>query len=254
VWIERDGGDAERLEVGDAIPEGATLRTGRGADDADAAPVRASMRMTNGATVRLDTATAVRLASASALDLAGGAVYVATGGARGGALEVRTPSGTVRDVGTQFMVRSGEPAGPGVLRVLVRDGAVAVDLQRERHLASAGEELRVESDGTTARRSIDAYGPDWQWILAAAAPFDPQGRTVAELLEWVAGETGWTVRYQDDEVAAAAREIALRGGGPAWEATWRALRADEAPQLVLPSADLESELENGTLTIRRKGR
>jgi hypothetical protein len=75
---------------------------------------------------------------------------------------------------------------------------------------------------------------------------------LAELLEWVSAETGWTVRYQDEAVAAAARETTLRGGGPAWETTWRELRADEAPALVLPSADLESELLNGVLTVRRK--
>jgi ferric-dicitrate binding protein FerR (iron transport regulator) len=257
VSIDRGAGRVETLAIGDPIPAGARLRTGpAAAPGADGRPVRASLRTTAGATVRLDEGTAVRLTSAGGLDLDSGAVYVASGGRRGARVEVRTAIGTARDIGTQFIVRVDDPATPAerpaALHVLVREGAVALDVGGDRHLASAGEELRVRNDGSLERRPIPAFGPDWQWVLAAAAPFDPQGRTVAELLDWVSMETGWTVRYQDEAAAASAREASLRGGGPAWEATWRALRADEAPALVLPSADLESELRNGVLTVRRK--
>ena len=48
-----------------------------------------------------------------------------------------------------------------------------------------------------ALRSVDVYGPDWQWVLASAPEFESEGHTVRELLEWVARETGWTVPYED---------------------------------------------------------
>ncbi|HSF44150.1 MAG TPA: FecR family protein, partial [Thermoanaerobaculia bacterium] len=87
-----------RIAEGDTIPIGAALRSGGG---------RASLRLPDGTVVRLDEDTRVRLASAVALELERGAIYADT---ESGTLEVRTPLGTVRDIGTRFAVRLAEPA------------------------------------------------------------------------------------------------------------------------------------------------
>jgi hypothetical protein len=220
----------------------------RAADPAGA--VRASLRMSDGAVVRLDAGSALRLASAAAVDLLDGALYADTGaheapGRAGAALEVRTDLGTVRDVGTRFMVRLDGSDGRA-LRVLVREGAVEIDHESGSDVAQTGEEIVVRGDGSLARSPVAAWGEEWDWILAAATPFDLEGRSVAEVLAWVSRETGWTVRYEDDALAAAAPGIPMLGGGPAL----RDVRPDQA-MLLLPAARLEGIVEGGTLTIRR---
>jgi hypothetical protein len=83
--------------------------------------------------------------------------------------------------------------------------------------------------------------------MDAAAPFEIEGSTVAEMLAWVARETGWTVRYEDEDLARAARQMPFEGGGRAA----RELRPDQAAFYLLPGARLEGRLEHGTLTVRR---
>jgi hypothetical protein len=81
-------------------------------------------------------------------------------------------------------------------------------------------------------------------VLEAAAGFEIEGQTLQDLLDWVARETGWQVRFADAELAASAKEIVLHGG-------IGNLRPDQAPFAVLPGAGLEGELSRGVLTIRR---
>lgn len=216
------------LEAGEAVPLGATLQSRDG---------RASLRLPDGTVVRLDRDTRVRAVAAFALELERGAIYADTAS---GTLEIRTSLGTARDVGTRFAVRLAEPA----LRVQVRHGAVAVEQRGRTYVMPAGQELILRSDGTSEKRTIAGYGPEWEWVLAAAPGFDVEGRTLAEFLDWVARETGWEIRFADEELSASAERIVLHGslGG---------LRPDQAPFAVLPGAGLEGDLQGGTLVVRR---
>lgn len=216
------------IPAGGALPIGTALQSENG---------RASLRLPDGTVVRLDADTRVRLVSATALDLERGAIYADT---ESGALEIRTPLGTVRDIGTRFAVRVAGPA----LRVQVRHGAVAVERGGRTHVTPAGQELVLRSDGTSEKREIAGYGPEWEWVLEAAPGFDAEGRTLEQFLGWVARETGWEVRFADEELAASAKGIVLHGG-------LAGLRPDQAPFAVLPGAGLEGELQEGTLVVRR---
>lgn len=254
-------GDRRLLVAGSAIPAGAALITAGGTEPASAVARlagRASLRLPDGTVLRLDAGSRLRIDSPAALALDRGALYADTGdagpsgqvaSATGPApdaprLVVTTPAGTAHDIGTRFAVRLAEPAG-SALEVRVRDGAVALERDGRRWVAPAGEELVVDADGTPRRRPIDPYGPEWQWVLEAAAGYPIEGRTLGEFLDWVVRETGWRVRWADPALEATARTIVLRGGiGP--------LRPDQTPAVVLPGAGLEGELAGGTLVIRRR--
>lgn len=249
VRMENAGAARETVEEGGVIPAGAVLRVEGGEAGA---PSRAALRLIaekradgsgGGAALRLDAGTRLRLVSARVFDLERGAVYADTGSAGSGALEVRTPLGTARDLGTRFALRLLE--GPErALEVRVRDGAVAVEQAGATHIAAAGEELTLHQDGETLRRKMAVHGPEWDWVLEAAPRFTVEGKSLRELLDWVARETGWTYRFEDAELAASADEIILHGslGG---------VRPDQAPFAVLPGAGLEGELDDGTLIVRR---
>lgn len=248
TWIGGEGiGYFRPLRAGEPIPAGATVHTVT--DTADIAAGRASFRLADGTVLRLDAGTVARFVSPAAVALEQGAIY-ADSGENGSGLTVTTPAGTASDVGTRFTVRLIGPRRPA-LEVRVRDGAVAVERGGQRWLTPAGEELVVSPSGEAQRRPIDPWGPDWDWVLEAAAGYQVEGRTLGELLDWVSRETGWTVRWADPDLAASAREIVLRG------AIGR-LRPDQAPFVVLPGAGLEGELVEGgagraELVIRRRG-
>lgn len=251
---ETDGSPLE-LAVDREIPAGAELVTGTAA----AVPGRVALRLAGGPSLRFDTGSRVHLVSGSEIELERGAVYVDTrsgdtghtetgdGSDRPRALRVRTPLGVVRDIGTRFEVRLLETDGgevAGALRLRVREGRADLSWDATSDSAGAGEELTLHADGSLDRDRIDVHGPAWDWILRIAPPFEIEGRTLGELLVWVARETGWEVRYGDPALAEEAGTIVLHGS--LGEST-----PDQAPGVVLPGAGLTARLEEGSLVIER---
>lgn len=229
--IEPNGPGADRpARAGEVLLEGESLRTGGG---------RAAIELGSGLAVRIDSGSRVRLVASHVLALEEGALYLES---RGGNAEVRTPLGVVRDVGTRFEVRHGD----GTSRVRVRDGAVSVDARGGgAHRVDRGGELIVSKGGARAG-TIDPAAASWNWILDVSAPFPIDGTSVETFLAWVERETGLEVVYADPQARRTAREAVLHGD-------LGAMRADEAPAVILPSAGLEAAIEGGALHVRRAG-
>ncbi|MEA2560306.1 MAG: transrane sensor [Acidobacteriota bacterium] len=214
-----------RVETsGETIIAGARL-------EAHEAP--AAFRLDGGSSLRLDAGSSVSLVSASEIRLERGAVYLDS--ERTGKVAVHTPLGTVMELGTQFEVRLLGSA----VRVRVREGAVRV----ESHRVDAGTELILRDGGSVTRSRIAAYGPLWSWVLKAAPPLRIEGLTLAEVLERVTRETGWTVRYEDSRIEASAGEIVVHGDVGH-------LAPDQALEVVLPGAGLDHRVVDGVLTLK----
>jgi FecR-like protein len=236
VQLETDTDEARTITEREPIHLGAALHSGQG---------RASLRLAGGVIVRLDVESRLRFASATVLDLERGALYVDTGsGPHGGPIEVRTPLGTARDIGTRFAVRIVE-ADQTTLLVRVRDGAVLTEQRGRTYRTQAGQELVLHHDGTAERRGIPRYGAEWEWVLAASPGFAIEGRTLKEFLDWTSNETGWKIVLADPGLADSATKIVLHG-------SVGELRPDQAPFAVLPGAGLEGKLKNGTMVVRRR--
>lgn len=214
------------LAAGDAVSRDATLATGDGGSVA--------LRLAGGAAVRLDARTRLVLRSASALELANGAVYVDSGGA-GGAVEIRTAFGVARDVGTRFEVRVGEAS----VRLRVREGEVVLEHGGTSHSAGAGVELEA-GDGGVTRRETDPYGPHWDWVQSAAPPYELDGRTLEEILDWAARETGREVRLE----AAARKKLEEVFAG-----ALASPRPDEVLDGVLATFGLRGRVDGGILWV-----
>lgn len=237
LWTTGGGTADEPALHGRILPSGTALVTAPSGFPRS----RLVLRLESGAEIRLDHSTSVVLASATALELEQGAVYVDTGegeDGRGG-IEVRTPLGTARDVGTRFVVRYTVEDGP-VLLVRVREGEVALQAGDRYEETRAGTELVTWADGRLERRPAPRFGESWEWVLGAAPPF--VGRSVGDLLRWVSRETGWVVRFADAELAARVDRVTLHG-------TTGDLAPDEAAFVVLPAAGLRGELRKGTLFV-----
>lgn len=203
------------------------------------APGHAALRLAGGVSLRLDAGSQVRLVDGSTVDLDRGAVYLDSGGQPGLVL-VRTRLGLVQDIGTQFEVRLLEAGS--ALRVRVREGEVRIEKGGAAYPAVAGVELTLRADGTVMRQQVAGHGSPWSWVLAAAPPLEIEGKTLQEVLDRVARETGWTIRYADEDLAASAGSIVVHG-------TIGHLTPDQALDVVLPGAGLRYEVVEGVLVI-----
>jgi hypothetical protein len=226
------------IAAGDALLAGVRLTTPGGERVVEG---RLALRMVGGEGVRLDAGSTVRLLSGSRLELESGAVYVDSWSAPGAyePLEIVTPYGIVRHVGTQYEVRLDDST---VVLVRVREGAVSVRNNGDSWAAREGEELALLSDGSVTRGTVEADA--WLWTLDAAPAVEIEGMTLADYLGWVIRETGWQLEYERSDLAARAGEIVLHG-------TIVGLRPDESLNPIVEGSGLVHSVEDGVLRISR---
>jgi len=226
--------------LGAEVSAGAVLEIGAEASGA-------ALRLAGSQSVRFDAETRVRLTTESGFELERGAMYVDTrGAATGTAVEVATAFGSVRDVGTQFLVRvSARDAAR--IRVLVREGEVVFERPSDSYSAVAGAELILPLDSDEVETdAIESHGGAWDWVEGLAPAMDIEGARLSDYLEWVSRETGRELRYGDESLAASARTITLSG-------SITGLTPEESLS-ILPGSGLDHRIENGWLLIERPER
>jgi hypothetical protein len=218
-----------------ALPAGARLRTVAGS--------RAGLLLDNSVSLRLAAATEVQVDSAQRVYVARGTVYVDTGvGRRDTTMEIITPAGTARDVGTQFeLLVSG-----ATLRLRVREGRVEIDRGDQSFAGTAGEQLSIDSLGRMTRGVIAPDDAAWQWTQGLGPAPELDGHPATELLAWAARETGRVVRYASLEAQQQAERVILRGN-------MSHLAPLEALEVMLATTDLGFVLIDGTtIEVHRK--
>jgi ferric-dicitrate binding protein FerR (iron transport regulator) len=203
---------------------------------------RAAVRLDDGTSLRVDTESRLQLLDETILFLHEGAVYVDTepSGKVTPSIEIRTPFGTLIDIGTQFEVRLRHES----LRLRVREGAVDMKHGSRTYRAEPGQQLLAGADGQVVASIVPRHGEAWGWMLHVAPPFELGGKSLEAYLGWVERETGWRTRFEDPTTAAGASTLILHG-------SIDGLRPDETPAVVLPTCGLRHRLEDGTLTIKR---
>jgi hypothetical protein len=227
------GGESdEPLAIGHAVRAGSAVVTG--------ATSRVTLSLVNRpGQVRLDVDTRVRVERDGTITLERGRLYADSGsdGSVGHALEIRTPRGVVRDVGTRFEVYLTNAA----LRVRVRAGAASVERARDTRTVPAGMELTVTDRGI-AQRAFAGDDPEWIWTIRAAPPFALEGQTLGAFLDWVSIEGGWPVRFADPRRGREARGAVLHG-------SIDGLTPAEALEVVLPTCGLTHRFEGDAVIL-----
>ncbi len=244
--VELTGGDVAVLDAegrpaaSQTVLPGSVLRTGESG--------RAAVRLPGGTSVRIDAGSAVRLDSPRLVSLERGAVYVDAGpaGRPGQEVEIATPLGSVRHVGTQFetrlLPRSGS-AGPA-LRVRVREGAVLVEQADETLQVRAGGELLLQAGSRPERAEISVHGPGWDWIQRTAPPFEIEGARLVDFLDWVSREAGLPWRLAGPRAGSTPEDVILHG-------SIEGLTAEEALAVVLPSSGYRHRRAGDEIVIER---
>jgi hypothetical protein len=62
-----------------------------------------------------------------------------------------------------------------------------------------------------ARARVEPFGDHWAWVGEIAPSFDTDGRTVLDILAWIASETGRELQFADRPSEQAARAAVLHG-------------------------------------------
>jgi ferric-dicitrate binding protein FerR (iron transport regulator) len=225
--------DGRAAEAGGFLVQGGGVTTDAGA--------RVALRTVDGVAIRVDSGTELRLTAARVVELERGGIYVDTqGSAPSGAIEVRTRLGTISDVGTQFEVRLASDG----LQLTVRTGAARLARDGRTSPAPAGTRLSVSATGALETRGVAADGSEWDWEASIAPPFELEGRTLGDYLDWLERETGWQATFADASVAGPARAIVLHG-------STSGVRPGDTPEAVLPVCGLRYRREGRALVIER---
>jgi hypothetical protein len=195
----------------------------------------------SGHSVRLDRDTRIRVLADSTIALVLGAVYVDSGAEPRGSLDIRTPVGTVRDVGTQFETRL---AADG-LTVRVREGSASIAAPSGAVEVEAGWEVAVDPSGRTTRREIRPDGPEWDWVRAVTPTIEIEGLAALEFLHWASRERGLALSFADSALAAEAAGILLDG-------SIAGMSVEQALDAVLPTCALRHRVSDGVLLVDRQ--
>jgi hypothetical protein len=194
-------GGASRLAVGSGIVAGAEIVTEES---------QVALRLASGGSLRIASRSRVVLRSNDEVELVAGMLYFDSEERRGGAeFAVTTELGRVRDVGTQFFVQL-DPTEQR-LDVGVRDGRVMLARDGAADSAAMGERLVAQEANALRREPLPTFGADWEWAERLAPPFDIDGRTVADFLDWFAAQTGRTIEFADAAAERLAGETVLNG-------------------------------------------
>lgn len=239
------GGDDVVSAVPESILSGQIIETGANSGVA--------LAWQRGGSLRLDANTRVQFESVSRIRLVAGRVYYDSvsdpmtrvapqaGMAR---ILVETPYGTLRHVGTQFV--AGLTADEE-LRVLVREGAVRLDLDGDPRTAAAAQQVQVTRDRRVLTSAITGSGSEWRWVEQLSPPVDLEGRSVYEALQWVSRETGQAITYRGS-AERIARRNALRGVDRLGESA-----PSSAMSAIVSMGGLEWRGENGEIIVIEPG-
>jgi hypothetical protein len=124
----------------------------------------------------------------------------------------------------------------------VREGQVA--WSGASALLPTGQELTAQPGSAAVYRPIASFGADWDWVALAAAPIEIDGQPLRHLLDRLARDNGWRLRFVEADAERRAGAALLHG-------SVAGLTPEEVLATVLPTTELRWRVEKGVLVISR---
>lgn len=224
---------AQPVSTAQALQAGESLVTGKDG--------RAALALGQGVSVRLDYDTKLAFNDAHVFEVTQGTVYVdsQTKGQTEFPLQIDTPAGSVKHLGTQYEVKIN---GSNV-RIRIREGTVMImPRQGGSQRGEAGEQLLVAADGHVDRTAIGVGDAQWAWVAETAPPFEIDGRRLPEFLAWASRELGKRIVFATPDTELAAQRVVLSG-------SVSDLAPREAISAVLSTTSLHSVERDGQLIL-----
>jgi ferric-dicitrate binding protein FerR (iron transport regulator) len=203
--VSRDDGKTwHDATTGEALNSGMLLRTDT--------TTKMALDFGNELQLRVDVGSQFKLTALGKVNWIRGRFYVDGSPSQHVPLTVQTKFGAIEHLGTQYQALLSEAK----LIVSVREGQIAytppVHAANDSPIrANAGERVEFNERGGVTRNAIPADDESWQWIAQIAPAFSIDNQSLVKFLEWVARETGQSIRYASPEVRAEAEQVILRG-------------------------------------------
>lgn len=203
---------------------------------------RLALQWNSGGSLRINANTTLEFISPQAIQLISGTVYFDSESSgkvpdQPAVLSIITPAGSASHIGTQFMT---QVMGNNVT-ISVREGRVKIEGRKSRLFVNAGNRMDVNANGATSRKQIAPYGETWGWVENIAPGFDPDGRPVSDLLNWIGRETGRSIHYRSMAAEQEAGEV-LHG--------FKDLHPVDALEVLSSATDLGYRFIDGRIEIR----
>jgi ferric-dicitrate binding protein FerR (iron transport regulator) len=211
-------------------------------EDIDTGDDVALLSLADNANIRLAAHTRLRWRATGEIVLASGKVYVDSG-MHSVPLLIDTAFGSVSHLGTRYQVSRNADD----LKVSVRDGKIEIKTTQGLMQVQARQSIKVDSRSVVTRKDINPYGSEWDWADNLSPRFEIDNRTLAEFLEWVAHETGHTVKYSDEATRAAATQTILHIHGMT-----ESLAPMSTLSMVLPTTDFGVSYAEDQLIVQRR--
>lgn len=199
--VRNGSGDPQTIVQTDSLSDGSTLTAGPA--------TRIALSWINGGSLRLDENSVVDLVSKSKIRLLAGSIYFDSETAarmlpNSPILTIETSSGSVRHIGTQFMVQVNDTGAS----ISVREGQVRFDGADTRLIVAAGYRVNVTKRENQAQQRLEPYDEAWRWAEQIAPLLQADGQSAATVLDWIARETGREVVYRGQSRRLAQQTVA----------------------------------------------
>jgi ferric-dicitrate binding protein FerR (iron transport regulator) len=188
------------LAPGSLLNNGDVIRSAAGS--------RLVLRRPGGLIVHLGPDSEIAWVSHDTLHLVHGLLYIDTAGSHGDeAFAVITHAGRIRHVGTRFSVQ----VDARTVRVMVRDGAVAIGTAQNEHLVPGGHEERISAAGDVADLPLTEDSGPWNWLLDGTPRFVVEARSLHEVVNEMASAAGVALVWPTPADEQQAQHLVLHG-------------------------------------------
>lgn len=214
------------------LKNGDTIRTGQKLHTTNATM---TLKWHDGAILKFDRQTQIHFINKHEVSLLAGAIYFDSNDSSH--IRIHTSRGVVSDIGTQFETR----LQPKNLLVRVREGEVKVEKQKGNPLyVTSGKALQL----TDEHNEISDITKDdqWLWVDAMDEDFNFDGRTMAEVLSWIAQRENWTLQFKSEQDKKQAQEDILHG-------KLNITSSQELLKQLSLISDMQYQITNNTLIV-----
>lgn len=187
-------GDVQVIQTDGREPNGPLMD---GAEVFVPANARATLRLIDQTIVQIAPSSRLTLHAGSELQLDHGRLFVDVNG-RGSSVLVRTKWAAIRDIGTQFEVRSTDQA----LEVAMREGDTEITLTHPPYQTVAAttraqdaDLITVASNASVQRHTIKRNAQRWQWLREGTPSLPAGERVLAKTLAWAARQSGRRIQF-----------------------------------------------------------
>jgi ferric-dicitrate binding protein FerR (iron transport regulator) len=191
--------------------------------------------------LRISANSAVRVQAQDQVQLLRGALYVECSSRCTSQLQVLTPLGTVRHLGTRYWIDLTEAR----MRIAVREGEAAWQQAGQPYRIQAGEWISGGTDSRVERGQLAVDDPQLAWTQSVPSAFVLEGATLRAFLAWYSVESGREVELATQISSELLDTTILSGSidGLSLDAAWRS---------VLASASLVATRRANTIQLQRR--